>query len=390
MNHTGGNRSEKLSSVYTATDGGGVDSKNRSENRDENLTSQTNELSGAAAADIESRAPLSPHREYQWDKWIPENVPEYIPSGGEYEEIAATINSRHEMDAPARIRLTGPTGSGKTHLPRYLAQEQGAPLIDISVKWAIDSTDLLGRYVYVNDETRWINGPLTKAILASQEQDVYLLLDEVNRARPEAKSALFEALDDRTQVTIDALGGEIISGCAENIILFSTMNTGKGHYTEEMDLAEKRRLGAVWELDYLGLETPKQEVDLLVTRTDCSRAFAEASVQFANSIRETAQESDTDIQRGVATGVLIEFVRLAIKYAASDLSNPVVRAGMSQIVRPLYHTAGRDQSGKETVVELLNSYFNGCPVEAVLYGDEFDRWVGNDVEDTLDVETDHG
>ena len=323
--------------------------------------------------------------DYDWDDFVPSGTPEYVPTNSEYEEIRALIDGVGVFGRPAHIRLTGPTGAGKTHLPRYLADEDDAPLFTVAVKHALDSTDLIGRFVFAGGETRWINGQLTKAILASQDRTVYLLLDEVNLARPEAKSALFEALDDRAKVTIDALGGKTISGNPENIVVFSTMNVGRDHVTEELDLAEKRRLGGVWKLNHLGLNYPEREIDLLCDRTGCHELLAEAAVNFANDVRETAQQRGTDITRGVPTGVLIEFVQSARKFAKAELINSAVRAGKAQIVRPLYDNDGPNEPGKETVISTLNSYFDGCPPEAVLDRNEMAQFVETEIKDDPDL-----
>ena len=340
------------------------------------------------AAESVDAGDIDPHRDYEFEEWVPSNVPEYVATDGEFDEISCEIEYIEEANNPAHIRLTGPTGAGKTHLPTYIAQERGYPLFDISVKWAIDTTDLLGRFVYVNDETRWVNGPLTKALLASKEGPVVLLLDEINRARPEAKAALFEALDDRAQVTIDALGGETVEGNAENIILFSTMNVGSGHVVEELDLAEQRRLGGMWEVDYLGMNHPEREADLLTERTPVHQGLAENLVDAANDVRELAADVSEQVDRGVPTGLLIEWASSAHKYALGDLSNPVMRAAKSNVVRAFYQDGDRDAGGRDTVTTTFESHFDGCPTEAVLDTDEWEAWTGETLEDEIDAGND--
>lgn len=324
---------------------------------------------------------LSVRKGYEWSEWIPENVPEYVPTDGEYDEIQAEIEYRDEADNPAHIRLTGPTGCGKTHLARALAQDLETPLFDISVKWATDTTDLLGRFVIVNGETEWINGPLTKALLTSKERPVVLLLDEINRARPETKSALYEALDDRAQITIDALGGEVIEGEAENLIVVSTMNIGQGHHVEELDLAEQRRLGRKWCIDFLGLNHPEREAQLIADRTPVNRIFASKLVEAANHIRELANDENEQISRGVPTGLVLEMAASAYKYAKAGLENAAFRAAEAAIVRPYYESGSRDVRGRKAVISTFQSYFDGMPSEAVLQGADLQSWASERIED---------
>ena len=319
-------------------------------------------------------------KEYEWDEQVPDSVPEYVPTDGEFSEIRAEVEYRNEADNPAHIRLTGPTGCGKTHLARALAEESEMPLFDISVKWATDTTDLIGRFVILDGETKWINGPLTKAILASRERPVVLLLDEINRARPETKSALYEALDDRAQITIDAVGGEVVEGKAVNLIVISTMNVGKGHHVEELDLAEQRRLGKKWSIDYLGLNHPSREAQLLTDRTPINDAFASEIVSAANDIRKLAKDTNEQLTRGVPTGLLIEMASSAFKYAQAGVQNPALQASKAAIVRPYYESGDRDVRGRDTVLSTFRSYFDDMPCEAITKKEALDRWVdgGND------------
>ena len=325
-------------------------------------------------------------RGYDWEEWIPTHVPTYVPTNGEYDEIRAEVEYRRKANNPAHIRLTGPTGCGKTHLARALAQELDMPLFDVSVKWATDTTDLVGRFVILEGETKWINGPLTKAILASKEQPVVLLLDEINRARPETKSALYEALDDRAQITIDAVGGETVEGEAVNLIVVSTMNVGKGHHVEELDLAEQRRLGKKWSIDYLGLNYPERETQLLTDRTPINKEFASKIVEVANDIRELAKDTNEQLSRGVPTGLLIEMAAAAFKYAQAGIENPALRASKAAIVRPYYESGDRDVSGRDTVLSAFRSYFDDMPSEAVLDEEALQSWVNKKPDNSEQIE----
>jgi len=262
------------------------------------------------------------------------------------------------------------------------------PLFDISVKWSIDSSALLGRYVYVDEATRWVNGPLTKALLASQERPVVLLLDEVNRARPEAKAALFEALDDRAQVTLDSLGGKTIQGDAMNLIVFSTMNVGSGHVVEELDLAEQRRLGGMWEVNYLGMNHPDREAGLLTDRTPVHEGLALSLVEAANDVRDLAGDTSQQVDRGIPTGVLMEWASSAHKYAAAGLADPVMRAAKSKTIRAFYRDGDRDAAGLDEVLTTLESHVDGVPADAVLEADAWQQWAGETLADELDMGTD--
>ena len=100
----------------------------------------------------------------------------------------------------------------------------------------------------------------------------------MNRARPEAKSVLFSALDHRATVELEGGRNEIIKGDAENLIVFGTINQGRGYKVQPMDIAEKRRFGAKWDVDYLGVTYPDREAQLIEERTGIDRPVAERAV----------------------------------------------------------------------------------------------------------------
>ena len=96
--------------------------------------------------------------------------------------------------------LKGPTGCGKTRFVEYMAwklglpltvvKEQGkntqelgegeirVPLVTIACHEDLTASDLVGRYLLDADGTRWIDGPMTRAVKAG----AILYLDEVVEA----------------------------------------------------------------------------------------------------------------------------------------------------------------------------------------------------------------
>lgn len=305
------------------------------------------------------------HRDYDFNEFIPEDVPEYKEHGNEQQRIEAVLEQRDETDQLPRILISGETGCGKTHLIRSIANEKDIPLITIQGRYSMDESTLLGHPILVNDETVWSDGPLTKALLASQEGEVILLIDEANRARPEAKGALFSALDDRCKVELDARGGETVEGVAENLIVVATINEGTEYAVQEMDAAEKRRFGNKYEVQYLGLTHADKETDLVTERTPASQAVAEQLVDAANAVRREADKSDSGIGAGIPTSNVITWAQTAYAYNQADVDNPVVEAARDAIVKPMY-----EDREKDSVLNTIRDYTDGAPFD----DDEFKDW----------------
>ncbi|GIT48982.1 MAG: hypothetical protein Ct9H300mP14_09100 [Gammaproteobacteria bacterium] len=62
------------------------------------------------------------------------------------------------------VLLKGPTGCGKTRFMEHMAWRLKRPLVTVSAMMIKPASDLVGRYLIVGGETRWIDGPLTHAV----------------------------------------------------------------------------------------------------------------------------------------------------------------------------------------------------------------------------------
>lgn len=335
-----------------------------------------NEIPEAAASPTvadDGRAPVN--RDYDWGSYVPTGVPEYQPTTGSNEQatlssslgkssneltrILSVIESRHETGNLPRFLIGGPTGCGKTTLAEYIAQENDWPMITIQGRYSMYDVDLLGQSIITGDSTRWVDGPLTKAMLASRDGPVVLLIDEANRARPEAASVLFSALDHRATVTLDERGGERIEGNALNLITFATINEGRGHFVEDIDQAVKRRYGLKFEVDYLGVNSPQSETDLIANRTPLPEEIAKYLVRVANDVRNLAESDDSDVNYGIPTASMLTWANAAYAYHQSGMANAVVEAARDTIVTPLYDS----QNERNTVMNTVRTRLEGAPVD---------------------------
>ncbi len=94
----------------------------------------------------------------QISAYMIEDEPYYAAQGGEIEMFEAA----YKNGIP--ILLKGPTGCGKSRFMEYMAWRLKRPLITVSCHDDLTSSDLVGRYLIVGGETRWTDGPLTRAV----------------------------------------------------------------------------------------------------------------------------------------------------------------------------------------------------------------------------------
>lgn len=299
-------------------------------------------------------------REYDFEEYHQTDVPRYVQNEDELDRMLADIRVRRETGKLPRFLLGGPTGCGKTHCARYLASHLDVPLITIQGKYSLHEADLLGSPVLVDDRTMWNDGPLTKALLASREGPAVLLLDEVNRVRPEAKGVLFSALDDRGRVELDGRGGEIVQGDPQNLIVIATVNQGPEYVTERLDRAERRRFGNKFSITYLGLIDVEKEARLVSDQTPVSLPLATEIVKTANDIRTQAHdENGSAINAGVPTAMVLSWARTAFAYQDASLDDPAVEAARDAVLRPFYD---ENRAAREQAVEIVKDRLSGIPV----------------------------
>lgn len=314
-------------------------------------------------------APVARDYEDEFARRVPTGV-KYVPTDGELDELKASIDAAHALDEPVRAMVSAPTGAGKTTLAEYVAQTYDAPMFTLQMNYLMSEADLIGSPTYVGDAgTMWVDGALTKALIASQDGRAVLLVDEVNRARPEGKASLFGALDHRATVTLDGpRGGEVIEGDPNNLIVIATMNEGDDYNVADpdMDLAERRRYTEWFDIDYL---TPAKERDLLVDRTGIHKPLAELMVKAGNDIRDLADENGTDIKRGLPTSAMLAWAAKSRGYHMAGLDDPIMRAAHKTIVRPFYDT----EAARNTATQTIEAHVGDAPMDE----DDFEGWAAD-------------
>ena len=103
----------------------------------------------------------APNREFAIEDYRFAEEPFYLPVAHEVEIFEAA----HSKRLP--ILLKGPTGCGKTRFLEYMSYRLGPlPLITVACHEDLTATDLVGRYLLEGEETRWLDGPLTRAMKA--------------------------------------------------------------------------------------------------------------------------------------------------------------------------------------------------------------------------------
>ena len=137
------------------------------------------------------------YHEFAFEEFVTAEPPFYLPIGSEVEVFEAAYRKK------LPVLLKGPTGCGKTLLAQYMAHRLGPmPLITVACQEDLTATDLVGRYLLEGQETRWLDGPLTRAVKAG----AICYLDEIVEARKDTTVLIHPLTDHRRILPIERRG----------------------------------------------------------------------------------------------------------------------------------------------------------------------------------------
>jgi nitric oxide reductase NorQ protein len=197
--------------------------------------------------------------------------PFYLPIANEVE----LFETAYEQHVP--VLLKGPTGCGKTRFIEYMSwhlhrhvdnrEEEGVPLITVACHEDLTASDLVGRYLLEGDRTRWIDGPLTRAVKVG----AICYLDEIVEARKDTTVLIHPLADYRRLLPIEKRG-ELLKA-ADGFLLVLSYNPGYQSALKDLKHSTRQRFVAI-EFDY---PSPEQEAEIVSSESGCSAEMALAT-----------------------------------------------------------------------------------------------------------------
>ena len=124
-----------------------------------------------------------------------------------------------------------------------MAHDLERPLITVSCHDDLTTADLVGRFLLEGGETRWVDGPLTRAV----REGAICYLDEVVEARQDTTVVIHPLADHRRQLPIDRLG--IVLDAAPGFCLVVSYNPGYQSVLKDLKDSTRQRMVAI-ELDF--------------------------------------------------------------------------------------------------------------------------------------------
>ena len=197
------------------------------------------------------------------------------------------------------ISLRGPTGCGKTRFMEYMAWRLQLPLITVSCHDDLTASDLIGRYLITDNQTVWVDGPLTAAVRAG----AICYLDEIVEARADTTVVIHPLADDRRVLPIEKLGELIVAH--ESFCMTISYNPGYQSMLKDIKQSTRQRFVAL-EFDY-----PKAALEQKIVQTEANLDAGRAGllVRFAQLTRNL---KGAGLDEGASTRLLVHAGKLMV------------------------------------------------------------------------------
>lgn len=217
--------------------------------------------------------------------------PNYVEFGNE----STLFRTAFENKIPLIIK--GPTGCGKTRFVERMAYELSLPLITVSCHEDLTAADLVGRYLFKNDETVWRDGPLTLAV----RHGGLCYLDEIVEARKDTTVIIHSLTDHRRMLYIDKTA-ELLNAHPDFMLVLS-YNPGYQSIVKDLKQSTKQRFGGIT----FGYPPVELETAVLRTETGLGEARSTALAQMGSKVREL---KGFGLDEGVSTRLLVYMGRM--------------------------------------------------------------------------------
>jgi nitric oxide reductase NorQ protein len=220
-----------------------------------------------------------------------EREPYYEPVRAEIALFEAAFETR------IPVLLKGPTGCGKTRFMEHMAWRLRRPLITVACHDDLTASDLVGRYLITNNETVWVDGPLTRAVRLG----AICYLDEVVEARKDTTVVIHPLADDRRMLPIDK-HGELLQAPPEFVLALS-YNPGYQSVLKDLKQSTRQRFVAI-EFGYPGRHL---EAKIVVTESGIDSESAEKLVRLGEMTRAL---KGSGLDEGASTRLLVHAAKL--------------------------------------------------------------------------------
>lgn len=250
------------------------------------------------------------YREHMIEDYVVREEPYYLPLSDEVEVFEAAYAQK------IPVLLKGPTGCGKTRFVEYMAyrlgrpltivkprtkqgltERGGIPLVTVACHEDLSATDLVGRYLLEGESTKWIDGPLTRAV----KSGAICYLDEIVEARKDT-TVLIHPLTDHRRILPVEKKGQVIEASG-NFLLVISYNPGYQSALKDLKHSTRQRFIAI----EFGYPTREEEREIIEHESGIPQEVAWELAKLGEKVRNLKEHG---LEEGVSTRLLIYAAKL--------------------------------------------------------------------------------
>ena len=293
-----------------------------------------------------SEGTITQYRSWAVEEFRAEEEPYYVPVGDEVELFQAA------WDSKVPVLLKGPTGCGKTRFVEYMAYhlnrpalvirdgremieaEDNLPLVTVACHEDLTASDLVGRYLLEGEETKWIDGPLTRSVKAG----AICYLDEVVEARKDT-TVLIHPLTDHRRILPIEKKSQLLQA-RDGFLLVISFNPGYQSALKDLKQSTRQRFISI-EFGYPPRET---EARIVAHESGVDMDVAMNLAKMAEKVRNLREHG---LSEGASTRLLI--------YAGKLIQNGIAPRRACQVAVAWALTDDGDV--QRSIEEVISSIF---------------------------------
>jgi nitric oxide reductase NorQ protein len=253
-----------------------------------------------------SKAKKHDYKSHIIEEYYITEEPFYLPLNDEIQLFEAAYAEK------IPVLLKGPTGCGKTRFLEYMtyrmskkmhsqagaaSRQDGIPLITIACHEDLTASDLVGKYLLEGDATRWVDGPLTRAVKSGG----ICYLDEVVEARKDTIVLIHPLADHRRSLYVEKKG-EMLEA-SESFMLVISYNPGYQSILKNLKHSTRQRFIAI------EFTHPPRDIEgrIIEHEAGINKEIAERLARLGEKIRNLKEQ---DLAEVISTRLLIYAARL--------------------------------------------------------------------------------
>ncbi len=208
------------------------------------------------------------------------------------------------------------------------------PLVTVACHEDLTASDLVGRYLLEGESTRWIDGPLTRAVKAG----AICYLDEIVEARKDT-TVLIHPLTDHRRILPIEKRGQVLEA-SDDFLLVISYNPGYQSALKDLKHSTRQRFIAI----EFGHPPREVEARIIEHESGVDRSTAQELAKLGEKVRHLREHG---LSEGVSARLLIYTGRLitqgitprracqvAVVWALTDDAD--VQRGIEEVVSAIF------------------------------------------------------